>query len=40
MGYSGLGYIYYYGLGVKKDKREAYNYFLKGIYIILKKYVK
>ena len=33
MGYSGLGYIYYYGLGVKKDKREAYNYFLKGIRI-------
>ena len=31
MGYSGLGYMHYYGLGVKKDKKEAYNYFLKGI---------
>ena len=31
MGYSGLGYMYYYGLGVKKDKKEAYNRFLKGI---------
>ena len=31
MGYSGMGYMYYYGLGVKKDKKEAYNCFLKGI---------
>ena len=31
MGFSGMGYIYYYGLGVKKDKKEAYNCFLKGI---------
>ena len=31
IGYSGLGYMYYYGLGVPKDKNEAYNYFLKGI---------
>ena len=31
MGYSGLGYLYYYGLGVKKDKKESYNCFLKGI---------
>ena len=31
MGYSGLGYMYYYGLGVKRDKKEAYNSFLKGI---------
>ena len=31
MGFSGKGYIYYYGLGVKKDKKEAYNCFLKGI---------
>ena len=31
MGYSGLGYMYYYGLGVKRDKKEAYNCFLKGI---------
>ena len=31
MGYSGLGYMYYYGLGLKKDKKEAYNCFLKGI---------
>ena len=26
-----MGYLYYYGLGVKKDKKEAYNCFLKGI---------
>ena len=31
MGFSGMGYLYYYGLGVKKDKKEAYNCFLKGI---------
>ena len=31
MGYSGLGYMYYYGLGVKRDKKEAYNSFLRGI---------
>ena len=31
MGLSGMGYMYYYGLGVKKDKKEAYNCFLKGI---------
>ena len=31
MGYSGLGYMYYYGLGVRRDKKEAYNCFLKGI---------
>ena len=31
MGYSGLGYMYYYGLGLKRDKKEAYNCFLKGI---------
>ena len=31
MGYSGIGYMYYYGLGVKKNKREAYNCFLQGI---------
>ena len=31
MGFSGMGYMYYYGLGVKKDKKEAYNCFLKGI---------
>ena len=31
LGYNGLGYMYYYGLGVKINKKEAYNYFLKGI---------
>ena len=31
MGFSGMGYMYYYGLGVKKDKKQAYNCFLKGI---------
>ena len=31
LGYSGLGYIYYYGLGIPKNKKEAYNCFVKGI---------